>query len=524
KDQILSGAVTGEGSVRLVNNLLNGSARIDAGNLRIGEFKAAKLSLNAKVADNQAEIDPLTLQIDGANQIAIGGKVGLKAPFLYEGGGVVSIKDLAVFNPLLELFGVKEPLKGNLQIDWNGKSETRDEPPGSIAHTGDLKIDLQKARYGKVDLTEFKLAGIYGPSFAESTEFRVVSNATSLTGSLALGEGKLRIRDLALVQGKLTVLTGYIFLPVDLSNMKAPIPLDQRIAANISAKELDLEKLLLSFGQPSPVSGVFTANLLASGTALEPSGHLKIAGSKLKSKAAPTIDPAQFDLAMHYSKKELTLDATLKQALLQPLTIKGRTPIDLGATIREKKIAPDLPVELSVKLPSSSLANVTKFAPALRRIEGTASINAQLGGTVGKPVMSGAADVKIASARLANEGVPAIGAFQANLAFAGDTLSFKTFRGEVGGGSFNLGGVVRFPKLTEPLFELRLQAKDVLVKRDDSITVRIDSDLKLNGPLNTATASGAIFITNSRFFRDIDILPIGLPGRPKPKPKAAPSQ
>ncbi|MDB6175253.1 MAG: hypothetical protein JWL59_4564 [Chthoniobacteraceae bacterium] len=524
KEQMLSGALTGEGSLKLVNNLLNGSARLEGSKLQIGEFKAGTLSLNAKVVDNQAEIDPLLLQLNATDQIALGGKVSMKAPFLYEGGAIVSIKNLAIFNPLLEAFGAHDPLKGSLQVDLNAKSEPSDEKAGTLAHTGDVKVALAKAGYGKIDLSEFKLAGIYGPAFAQSTEFRVVSNATSLTGTLALGEGKLKFRDIALMQGKLTVLSGFIFVPVDLSNLKAPIPLDQRIAANISAKELDLEQLLVSFGKTSPVSGVFSANLLASGTPLEPSGHLKVLGTKLKSKAAPTLDPAQFDLALHYSKKELTLDATLRQALLQPLTIKGHVPFDVAATVQQKKIDPELPVDLTVKLPPSSLAGASKLAPAVRRVDGTAAIDAHLGGTVGKPIMSGSANVKIASARLANEGAPAIGPFQANLAFAGDTLSFKTFKGEVGGGTFNLGGVVHLTKLTEPVFELKLQAKDILVKRDDSVTVRVDSDLKLDGPLNAALASGTLFITNSRFFRDIDILPIGLPGRPKPKPKAAPSQ
>ena len=60
--------------------------------------------------------------------------------------------------------------------------------------------------------------------------------------------------------------------------------------------------------------------------------------------------------------------------------------------------------------------------------------------------------------------------------------------------------------------------------RDDSITVRADTDVKLAGPLNAADATGTIFITHSRFFKEIDILPIGLPGRPKPAPKSAPAE
>ena len=46
------------------------------------------------------------------------------------------------------------------------------------------------------------------------------------------------------------------------------------------------------------------------------------------------------------------------------------------------------------------------------------------------------------------------------------------------------------------------------------------------GPLNSAKVSGQVLTTNSRFLKNIDIIPISLPGRPAPLPEppsAAPS-
>ncbi len=74
-----------------------------------------------------------------------------------------------------------------------------------------------------------------------------------------------------------------------------------------------------------------------------------------------------------------------------------------------------------------------------------------------------------------NDNIPAIRAFKARLGFANDTLSFNTFEGEVGGGTFKLGGTIRLPKLNEPVFDLRMQSNEVLVMRNDSITVRADA-------------------------------------------------
>jgi autotransporter translocation and assembly factor TamB len=522
KDEVLHGRLSGNGTVRYDGDRLGGKVRLEGGDFMLGTFRAQRIALKADVTDNEAMIDECVFRVDDRNQLAATGKLGAVRPFPYEGAVLVGFKDLSAFQPLLTLLGVRETVGGAIDLDWSGKGEVAKITPPlalSLEHSGELTFALDGGRFGKIEISTARLAGLYGPGFAETREFRIASGPTKLEGAIEVREGRLRLRDLKLDQGTIPVLTGYILLPLDLEHLEQPIPLDRRIAANLNAKELDLEKLAQSFQQKTPVSGSVTANLVTGGTLLQPTAHLKLAARGLTPKAMPKVDPAALDLVVHYSQKELTLNAELREPLVQPLTIAGHAPFDLDATVRGKKIDPNLPVALTVKLPESPLAFLPKFVPDIRRIDGTAAIDARLGGTVGAPQLSGSAAVKINSARLTNENVPSIGQFQANLAFADDTLSLRTFRGEVGGGTFSVGGNVQLAKLTEPRFDLRLRSDEVLVKRDDSITVRVDTDLKLEGPLNAAAATGTIFVTNSRFFREIDILPIHLPGRPKPKPQ-----
>ena len=515
---VLAGKLEGRGALKLVDGALAGDVQLDGGAFQFGGFKAERLAAKVQIANSVASVEQLALQINATDQIAIVGKSGVVQPFAYEGALAVGVRDLATLQPLLAVFKVKEPLAGALDVQWEGRGAIR-----PATHEGKLAIALGKARYGRTDISEFKLAGIYGPAFAESTEFRVVTGPTSLAGAIEWRERKLKVRDLDLRQAGTTVLTGYAAIPFDPANSKQPIALDQRIAANINATNLDLDNLLGSFGQKSPLSGKLTANLVAGGTLLTPLGHLKVAGRGLKAKVVPQFEPSDLDLNLHYSNKELTLDAAIKQPQIQPLTVKGSVPLDLEATVQNKKLDPALPIDLSVKLLPSPLAFVPKLAPQVRRIDGTAAIDVHVGGTVGKPVINGSANVALKSARMENENVPAIGAFDAGLVFANDTLTFQRFRGEVGGGTFSLAGTVKLADPKDPVFDLRLQTDEVLVKRDDSITVRADADLKLTGPLRAATASGTVFIVHSRFFKEIDILPIGLPGRaPPPAPKSAP--
>ena len=207
---------------------------------------------------------------------------------------------------------------------------------------------------------------------------------------------------------------------------------------------------------------------------------------------------------------------------MQPLTVKGHMPLDLETLKTEKKLDPNLPIDLTVKLPTTSLAFVSKFVPSVRSVSGTAGIDAHVTGTVEKPLWGGNVAVKLEYARIKSDAVPSIGAVNIALAFNQDALNVQSFKGDIGGGTFDLGGKVGLAKLTAPVFDLHLKSDSVLVKRDDSVTVRVNSDIKVTGDMAAGKVAGTVWVVQSRFFRDIDILPIALPGRPKPKPQPQP--
>ncbi len=64
-----------------------------------------------------------------------------------------------------------------------------------------------------------------------------------------------------------------------------------------------------------------------------------------------------------------------------------------------------------------------------------------------------------------------------------------------------------------------MTGRQILLTRSDGIIVRANCNLAIRGPLSSGEASGGtVGITDSRFFKDIDILPLNLPGRPPPQP------
>jgi len=145
-------------------------------------------------------------------------------------------------------------------------------------------------------------------------------------------------------------------------------------------------------------------------------------------------------------------------------------------------------------------------------------LDVDVSGTIGKPVFSGAGDMTVNVARFTNATLPALTNFSTRLSFAQNALGLERFGGDLAGGPFTMSGRVTFPKLTEPTLDLQLKANSVLVARNDTLTARADADIKVTGPLAAATVSGNVAMTNSHILKNIDLIPIGLPGRPAPEP------
>lgn len=512
----LGGELNADGRVRFAGLGVSGLVQLRGG-VALGDFRTHELGARVQLRGNTVELENFTLALNDADRITLKGRFDTAEPQLYEGALTLGIRDLAVLQPLLAVFDVKEKLTGALDMSWSGKGALK-----AGQNEGDASITLKGAKYGATEVNEFLLGGSYTSDSAK-VELRAKSGPTQLGTQIVWANERVTLRDLEVRQGDQRALTGEISYGLAGLGGAGFDPMKQAVSASLHADKLDIEKLLDGFVKPAPASGRLTLHLAAQGTPLRPEVELKIEGRALKAKAAAQFDPAELDLALNYKPGAFALDAAVRQPLIQPLTVKARVPLDVEKIVADKKLDPALPLDLSVKLPPTSLAVVPKLSSAVRRIDGTVALDVHAEGTIEKPQLSGAATVALKEARLTNASVPAIGKFDARLVFAKDTLTFERFAGEVGGGTFGLGGTVGLADLKDPKFNLQLKADDVLGMRNDAITVRADADIKVGGALKAGTVSGSVFVTQSRFFKEIDILPIGLPGKPKPAPKSAPS-
>jgi hypothetical protein len=464
------------------------------------------------------DLERFSFALSERDLIAGKGKFDRAGGNTYGGELNVAIRDLAVLRPVLAAFEIKESVSGAVDLAWQGDGALPIQ-----RHRGETQLSLRSVKYGSTVIDDVNLSGRYAETQADGA-LDASAGPTRFRTKLDWENDEITLRNIELRQGDLPALRGDVRYGTRRPTEGAFDPLRQPIAADLQVNQLDLQKLLASLGKNAPVSGRLSAQFSATGTPLRPELRLKAEARDLKAKAAEHFGAANVDLDLNYAPGKAALRASVRQPLLQPVDLQARMPLDLEKVIAEKKLNPALPLEASLKLPPTSLAVLPKLAPQIRRIAGTVAADVRVAGTIEKPQMSGAVTLALQDARLANDRIPAIGKFDARLAFSQDRLSFERFHGEVGGGLFELRGAIHFPRLDAPVFDLRLQGDDVLVLRDDSISVRADSDVQVTGPLKAGKVVGNLFITQSRFFKEIDILPIGLPGRAKPAPRSAPSE
>ncbi|MCG8600448.1 MAG: translocation/assembly module TamB [Verrucomicrobiales bacterium] len=161
----------------------------------------------------------------------------------------------------------------------------------------------------------------------------------------------------------------------------------------------------------------------------------------------------------------------------------------------------------------SSLSFLAGRVPAIESVDGTVGINAKLAGTLAKPDLSGDGILEISRLRLDSRDAPSFYDIDLETRFADNQVTIDRLHAIVAGGIIDGKGSILLPPGSEPKFDIALSGQEVLVYRNPDLSLRTDADLTLTGPLSKAHLAGEIGITNSRYFKNFDLLPRSLPTR-----------
>jgi TamB, inner membrane protein subunit of TAM complex len=534
----LSGPLQLAAQIQWKQETANGQVWVAGTNLRMRDLIFRQLSTQCSISNNVIYLNDFSATLNDTDFVSATGTLNLRRPYRYNGKVSANLANLATLQPLLRASGNQNALAGTVKLDWEGSGNAQ-----TFKNSGKVNLVLQKGRYGNSQSLQANVDASYSPDgldvpiifFATGNmDFQAIAQAKGDT----LEIDKIQLNQIAIPQSRETVrggavgvralpvqrtnyAAGYLSIPFVWRNLgtNAPvIPSSGKVSATFQSENLDLKKLFDDLGIKARTSGILNAKLDAQGTVADPNARMDVQIRDLRNEFWPKMEPATFELSAQAAQNRLTILGKLQQARIQPAEITANMPLDIPKIVRARKLPDDTPITAKARVPRSSVNFVRQFVPDLEQLDGDLGLDVDVSGTLGNPVLSGAGDMTVNVARFTNATLPALRNFNARLTFAQNALSLDRFRGDLAGGPFTMTGRVTFLKLTEPTLDLQMKAESVLLARNDTLTARADADIRITGPFAAATVTGNVAMTNSHFLKNIDLIPIGLPGRPAPQP------
>jgi len=514
----ITGPFQAIGQIEWKKGVANGQVSIFGANLRMRDLVFTQLTSQCLVWNNVVYLNDVSANLTGNDFISGNAIYDLRGRHRYSGKFRANVSDLSKLQPLLRTFGNRNELAGSLVVEWEGDGEA------AKIKTGKLRLALDNGRYGSARSLQATADATYSPDGLDVPTIFLRSEKMNFQAIAQAKGDTLEISKIELDQGQAKYAGGYISIPFVWKNLgtdAAVLPPNGKVAAVFQSENLDIKKLFQDVGLKPAASGLLNVKLDASGTLADLNARLDVQMRNLRAENLPKFEPASFDLIAQTQGKQLTISGKLQQAKIQPLELTANFPFDVPKIVHEKKLAAETPVSAKMRLARTSVNFMRQFIPGVEELDGDAALDVDVRGTIARPVFSGSGDMTVNVARMTDPTLPAVQNFKARLNFARDALTIEQFGGELSGGHFKVTGGVTFPTLTTPNLDFQLKADSALVARNDTLTARADADIKIAGPFNSANVTGTIAMTNSQFLKNLDLIPIGLPGRPAPQPPAS---
>jgi autotransporter translocation and assembly factor TamB len=534
----VSGPLQLGGQLQWKQEIANGQMWVSGTNLRMRDLVFRQVSTQCSISNSVIYINDFSASLNDTDFVNATGTLNLRRPHRYSGKISANVANLSTFQPLLRASGNQNDLAGAVRLEWQGSGDAQ-----TFKSSGKLNLALDKGRYGNLQSLRSNVDASYSPEgldvpiifFATSNmDFQAIARAKGDTleidkiqlNQVASPPSRAAIRsgansERALSPARTKYAYGYVSIPFvwrNLGTNAAIIPSSGKVSATFQSENLDLKRLFDDLGIKAMTSGIANARLDAGGTIADLNARLDVQIRDIRSEYWPKMEPATFELTAQTAQDRLTLSGKLQQTRLQPIEINATMPLDIPKIARARKLPDDTPITAKARVPRTSVNFIRQFVPELEQLDGELGMDVDVSGTIGHPILSGAGDMTINVARFTNATIPAVRGFGARLTFRDNALTLDRFGGDIAGGPFTMSGRVTFPKLIEPTLDLQFRAQSVLVARNDTLTARADADVKITGPFAAATVTGNVAMTNSRFLKNIDLIPIGLPGRPAPQP------
>ena len=496
---------------------LNAQVSLKANGLRVKDASLEAIILQANATAGEVRIAEAKVQLDETNFLTLTGGMDLTNPALPVDADLqLQLPDLSRASPWSTQFRGPALLAGAVVVDWKGSGEIKHHQSNSAGRLSAKGVKIA----GMPEVLGLAADVAQSGSEVRVTGLKASAGPWRAEGSAFYDGWHLTVPELLAFLKTERIVQASARVPVRASGLVPNSPLSLRWKVD----QLNLSKLAKALGQTLPVQGLLTMQGDFTGTMETLAGEAKtvITGLQATRATGPKTEPAEVKLTTAIQQGKLTLDGTVRQRPLQLLTLSATLPLDLPALLKEPKKFKDLPVSAQVRLPASSLAFLPQWVPVLRSVSGTAAVDFSVAGTVSRPVWKGSANLAVAEAEFSARSLPSVKDVVVKLRVDERRLTVDEMSVVLAGGRLQVTGGAGLTNPKDPDLDFKIKAEEVLVVRDDNLSLRTDADLTLRGPLSAALAQGRVDLVRGRVFKEIEFLPLSLPNDlPPPPPPTA---
>ncbi|MDB4544522.1 translocation/assembly module TamB [Akkermansiaceae bacterium] len=398
-----------------------------------------------------------------------------------------------------------ETLTGPLALELSAKGSIPDE-----THQGTL--DLKQANLKEPEIAATASGSWDWPKSVTLDKVQVLAPEGLLEGSVSWQDGFLTVASLNLIESGNTLLkaSGKLPAPLNLESLDDVLQSNTPFEFSLASQPLSFERLRKFAPIPENLKGVVEANLDLSGTPSEP--QLKGMASLIDFNQSdqPKIPPVDLRTQFRTEDQQLFLDGSAREPGGPLLTLKGDLAFLPAVWLKKEQSPEDAPINLKIQSTKLDLNRVKPFAPAIRSLSGTLETNATISGSLSKPNYEGELTASINHMTLSDSPIADLRDSRIRITAKGQTVTIHPSSFVAAGGKLNLNGKIELAG-EEPIFDLSLTGKHVLLTRNADYTFRGHPNLKLRGPLSKASFSGSLAVAESLIYKDVEILPFGVP-------------
>ncbi|MEP4079243.1 translocation/assembly module TamB domain-containing protein [Haloferula sp.] len=409
-------------------------------------------------------------------------------------------------------FGIALPPNMLANLTWSGSGKLEDN-----THQGDLEITsfewLRKP--DEQEVKAFATASYQWPEKLELSPLNVQQGANKIEGDVTLKDQILELRKLSWSDGDDTLFNGTASVPVpeEISDVKALMRETRPISIDLESTELQLSKLhpFLPEETRFRADSHVKLDVKLSGSMAKPVLDARLVAKDVGLTSQPDIPLITVDLSTEGRGQTLKVEGDITGQDYPPMKIDVVTNWSPDQWAENPEVIKQAKLDASAKITDFNLALLADFLPTARKFEGQLNIDLEVGGTVGEPTPSGTVTVSGAALEMKDPSLPRFKDGEVKLSATPERVSLDGLQANVAGGSLNIKGALDLADGKPSKLDFTVKGKELPAMRNDSMIVRLNTDLAIRGPWETATISGKVGVIDSIFYKDIEILPIGVP-------------